>query len=347
MALIKCSECGKEISSKAKACPHCGNPIEEEIKEEKKIKEKNITCPECGAKNENGSVFCEKCGQKLGNSDNSKCPKCGAKNKNGTVFCQKCGNKMNANPFYCPSCGFKNTEEDIFCENCGTKLSTGKKGDWDFDNKLLTITFILTAIFGTFIFSSSGARHLLNFFDEIFLFRGEFLGLITLIIGSVVLIHMFIKDGFNLERDLDNLKHFKLTKFHVGIMFIISSLFLFLQIGPSSKSPSLYILPILILMSSFLICCSTTIMMNWSKLGWIHQSFTLLLSIGFFTLAIFLFSYGNEQNNDIGSQLHSLYESGRTNPGDQYITFGFVSLIVAIIFLVLFIITLVKGKKEN
>ena len=27
MALIKCSECGKEISEKAKVCPSCGNPI--------------------------------------------------------------------------------------------------------------------------------------------------------------------------------------------------------------------------------------------------------------------------------------------------------------------------------
>jgi len=27
MALIKCSECGKEISDKASTCPHCGNPI--------------------------------------------------------------------------------------------------------------------------------------------------------------------------------------------------------------------------------------------------------------------------------------------------------------------------------
>lgn len=27
MALIKCSECGKEISDKATACPNCGNPI--------------------------------------------------------------------------------------------------------------------------------------------------------------------------------------------------------------------------------------------------------------------------------------------------------------------------------
>ena len=27
MALIKCSECGKEISDKASTCPNCGNPI--------------------------------------------------------------------------------------------------------------------------------------------------------------------------------------------------------------------------------------------------------------------------------------------------------------------------------
>ena len=28
MALINCPECGKEISEKAKSCPHCGCPIE-------------------------------------------------------------------------------------------------------------------------------------------------------------------------------------------------------------------------------------------------------------------------------------------------------------------------------
>lgn len=27
MALIKCSECGKEVSSNAANCPNCGNPI--------------------------------------------------------------------------------------------------------------------------------------------------------------------------------------------------------------------------------------------------------------------------------------------------------------------------------
>ena len=29
MALIKCPECGREISDKAKACIHCGYPIAE------------------------------------------------------------------------------------------------------------------------------------------------------------------------------------------------------------------------------------------------------------------------------------------------------------------------------
>ena len=29
MALIKCSECGKEFSDKASACPNCGSPTSE------------------------------------------------------------------------------------------------------------------------------------------------------------------------------------------------------------------------------------------------------------------------------------------------------------------------------
>ena len=32
MALIKCNECGKEISSKAKVCPNCGSPLGKEKK---------------------------------------------------------------------------------------------------------------------------------------------------------------------------------------------------------------------------------------------------------------------------------------------------------------------------
>ena len=27
MAMIKCSECGEEVSDKASTCVHCGNPL--------------------------------------------------------------------------------------------------------------------------------------------------------------------------------------------------------------------------------------------------------------------------------------------------------------------------------
>ena len=40
MALINCSECGKEVSNKAQSCPNCGNPIN--VKSEE-----YICCPKC------------------------------------------------------------------------------------------------------------------------------------------------------------------------------------------------------------------------------------------------------------------------------------------------------------
>lgn len=36
MALIKCLECGKEISEQALSCPHCGCPIKSTLKVKKK-----------------------------------------------------------------------------------------------------------------------------------------------------------------------------------------------------------------------------------------------------------------------------------------------------------------------
>lgn len=40
MALIKCPGCQKDVSSNAKACPHCGEPIDSSIR-----------CPKCGSTN--------------------------------------------------------------------------------------------------------------------------------------------------------------------------------------------------------------------------------------------------------------------------------------------------------
>lgn len=90
MALIKCPECGKEISDKATICPHCSLNIEEyekhkrdlqeeerkrkeeeerrkqeeekrKLEEERKSMEHKIKCPECGEIIDKDSVTCPKC----------------------------------------------------------------------------------------------------------------------------------------------------------------------------------------------------------------------------------------------------------------------------------------------
>jgi predicted ATP-dependent serine protease len=46
MALIKCSECGKEISEKALSCPNCGNPINQTVDLIKTEKKELLKFPE-------------------------------------------------------------------------------------------------------------------------------------------------------------------------------------------------------------------------------------------------------------------------------------------------------------
>ena len=51
MALIKCTECGHEVSDKAQSCPNCGCPIE-----------KSNCCVECGQPIPEGVSVCPNCG---------------------------------------------------------------------------------------------------------------------------------------------------------------------------------------------------------------------------------------------------------------------------------------------
>ena len=52
MALIKCPECGKDVSDKAPICPHCGyNPNVQ-----------TIVCPECGNQYSSELANCPQCG---------------------------------------------------------------------------------------------------------------------------------------------------------------------------------------------------------------------------------------------------------------------------------------------
>lgn len=76
--LIKCPECGKEISDKSSICVGCGFPIrdyldkiekEEKEKEEKEIQKKLVMemhkCSKCGSQNDIGVDYCKECGTRL------------------------------------------------------------------------------------------------------------------------------------------------------------------------------------------------------------------------------------------------------------------------------------------
>lgn len=53
MTLIKCPECGKDISDKSNSCPHCGYPTPKKEEEwdyyTDDIYSKEVCCPKCGS----------------------------------------------------------------------------------------------------------------------------------------------------------------------------------------------------------------------------------------------------------------------------------------------------------
>lgn len=108
MALIKCVECGKEVSSSAKVCPHCG------------IKLNLSSCPECGARLKGDETVCPDCGYPIKNKTASNVitenldKLTGAKSENYVTF-----KDLFRNTFQ------KHSDEeldDIFV--CGTKNTT-------------------------------------------------------------------------------------------------------------------------------------------------------------------------------------------------------------------------------
>ena len=54
--MIKCPECGKDISNQSDKCIYCGFPIRNE---------NMIVCSNCGVLNQAGSTFCSSCGNPL------------------------------------------------------------------------------------------------------------------------------------------------------------------------------------------------------------------------------------------------------------------------------------------
>ena len=85
MALIKCEECGKDISDKATQCINCGVPINSKPT---MIEEKTKFCESCGSKVYLDAVICPSCGVPCKELEkttttaekNISCSKCGSNN---------------------------------------------------------------------------------------------------------------------------------------------------------------------------------------------------------------------------------------------------------------------------
>lgn len=81
MGLIKCPECGREISDKSDVCIGCGFPIKKYVdnrenysdfknEEQTTVGNEIIVCKSCGEKNNKGDTYCKSCGTKLTDSEN-------------------------------------------------------------------------------------------------------------------------------------------------------------------------------------------------------------------------------------------------------------------------------------
>lgn len=88
--LIKCIECGKEISDRSVTCPNCGCPTDVSIKELEieKVNNKDklfYKCPVCNKEYKEGTLECNVCGYttvisllQKNQSSQPQCPKCGS-----------------------------------------------------------------------------------------------------------------------------------------------------------------------------------------------------------------------------------------------------------------------------
>lgn len=149
MALIKCPECGREVSDKAAACPHCGYPLAAMTK--MPISEKTAACAAAPSPDNSGesesmttwdvtstdvAVSCKQCGRvfKFSRRYFSKispdgvipsallqCPACGNQSAAGLKLPYKSAIKY--------SCDQPKTSSQLKCPGCGsTNITMVKKG---------------------------------------------------------------------------------------------------------------------------------------------------------------------------------------------------------------------------
>lgn len=136
--MVKCSNCGVEVSENFDLCPNCGSNLNDSSKDSTEVSTDDLKCSNCGVTLAEDALFCPECGTevesennstKIGSENNSlKCNKCGFELPENVVFCPNCGEKADNVKKYnvCPNCGAKLAVDSVFCDECGTNLKTGE-----------------------------------------------------------------------------------------------------------------------------------------------------------------------------------------------------------------------------
>lgn len=128
--MVKCSNCGLDVSDDLENCPNCGNNLtKSQIKAED---EKNSvkSCKNCGATLNDDNSFCPSCGEKVEGDEFLKCKNCGSELSENTLFCSVCGTKVDIPKKeiikICPKCGVEIDNDTTFCPECGSNIFTGE-----------------------------------------------------------------------------------------------------------------------------------------------------------------------------------------------------------------------------
>jgi hypothetical protein len=141
MTLIKCPECGGQVSDQAPKCIKCGYPIERDVYD--------VKCPECkqffDKRHLTEKPLCPKCGYpyiaRPTTKGLTKCPQCNAKVSRYASYCPNCHYSIKnrdtkkglEGKTTCLGCGFTYSITLPACQRCGTpregvKLPAGSEG---------------------------------------------------------------------------------------------------------------------------------------------------------------------------------------------------------------------------
>lgn len=267
------------------------------------------------------------------------CYKCNKEINNDSTFCPHCGLDLSKKEIKCSKCNKVNDIKSEYCDKCGTKLKP-ENNNWDFDSKIIPITFWICSILTTFLLTCPGFIKTINFFD---LPLKEVIGFTLVIIGLSISL-FFNKEDINLKKETDIIKSIKLSKVQIGFILVLAGIITLLSLG-SKQYGTIYLPWVAIVFVSFAIMTGIIISKNHHKLSLIGQVTCLILSIISFILSGYFHNYGNELNASYEAQFDSFWEKGVSNPGNVYLEYSRYALIIGIVFLV--ILFIIRTQKRN